>query len=68
VLAIVEPSAPNKIDMAGQWTPSADGLHYELPIPLPGAFDTQFLKRIVFIDEKYRGTNAVLTSRATPLW
>lgn len=56
-----EPDAPNAIDLAGPWTPSGDGLHDDAPITLPGPFSTQFLKRTVFVDAKYRGQNAVMT-------
>jgi len=59
-----EPAAPEKIDLAGKWTTSADGLTYTPPISLPGSFKTQFLKRTFTVDAKYRGTNAVLIAAA----
>ena len=61
-----EPTAAQRIDLAGAWAPSADGLKYEAPITLPGKFGTQFLKRSVFIDAKYRGQNAVITIDGDP--
>ncbi|MEI8196282.1 MAG: hypothetical protein WCI73_10265, partial [Phycisphaerae bacterium] len=61
-----EPAAPQKIDLAGPWQPSADGLRYEKPITLPGAFKTQFLRRTVFVDDQYRGHNAMLTVDGDP--
>lgn len=61
-----EPAAPAKIDLAGKWTPSADGLTYTSPIELPGNFKTQFMKRTFSVDAKYRGTNAVLIVDGDP--
>ena len=61
-----EPTAKQRIDLAGQWSPSADGLRYDAFITLPGKFNTQFLKRTVFIDAKYRGQNAVMTIDGDP--
>ncbi|MDD5199075.1 MAG: hypothetical protein PHC88_04670 [Terrimicrobiaceae bacterium] len=56
-----EPEAQAKLNLAGKWAPSKDGLRYETPISLPGDFNTQFLRRTAFVDTKYRGQNAVLT-------
>lgn len=61
-----EPAAPAKIDLAGKWSPSADGLTYTSPISLPGNFKTQFMKRSFTVDEKYRGQNAVLIVDGDP--
>jgi hypothetical protein len=61
-----EPTAPAKIDLAGKWSPSADGLAYASPISLPGNYNTQFMKRTFTVDEKYRGQNAVLIVDADP--
>lgn len=61
-----ELAAAQKIDLAGPWQPSLDGLRYEKPIPLPGKFNTQFLRRSVFIDAHYRGKNAMLTVEGDP--
>lgn len=56
-----EPAPREKIDLKGNWTPSTDGLVYSAPIPLPGSFDTQFLKRTVPIDAKYKNQKIMLT-------
>jgi len=61
-----EPAAPAKIDLAGKWSPSADGLTYTSPISLPGNFKTQFMKRSFTVDEKYHGQNAVLIVDGDP--
>ena len=41
-----EPTPPDKIDLAGEWTPSSDGLNYGAPITLPGKFDGTLLQAI----------------------
>ena len=56
-----EPTAPEKIDLAGAWQTSADGLNYGETLTLPGKYDTQFLRRTIWVDAKYRGKNAVIT-------
>ena len=56
-----EPEAPAKIDLAGTWLPSSDGLKYGDAVQLPGKFDAQFLRRSVLVPANYRGKNAVLT-------
>ena len=61
-----EPTPPQKIDLAGQWTPSLDGLHYQSPINLPGNFNAQFLKRTVSIGDEYRGREVYLTLDGDP--
>lgn len=60
-----EPSPAHKIDLAGQWTPSADGLRDEAPIALPGPFNAQFLKRSVVIDARHRGQSVMITVEGT---
>jgi hypothetical protein len=61
-----EPTPPAKIDLAGKWTTSADGLAYASSISLPGNFKTQFMKRTFNVDAKYRDTNAVLIVDGDP--
>ena len=61
-----EPTPPVRIDLAGKWTTSADGLTYSTSISLPGSFKTQFMKRTFNVDAKYRGTNAVLIVDGDP--
>jgi hypothetical protein len=61
-----EPTAPAKIDLAGKWMPSVDGLTYTTAISLPGNFKTQFIKRTFSVDAKYSGTNAVLIVDGDP--
>jgi hypothetical protein len=56
-----EPTASQTINLAGLWQPSPDGLRYDAPIALPGAYNTQFLRRKVVIDNKHRGQNVMLT-------
>jgi hypothetical protein len=56
-----EPTPPQKIDLAGEWAPSSDGLHYDAPIALPGKFNGRFFKRSIFIDEKYKDQTGVIT-------
>ena len=55
-----EPEAPQKIDLAGAWQTSADGLKYGDAVQLPGKFDAQFLRRSVLVPANLRGKNAVL--------
>ncbi len=61
-----EPAPPDKIDLLGEWSPSADGLTYGSPVTLPGTFSTQFLRRTFSVDAKYLGKNAVLTVDGAP--
>jgi hypothetical protein len=61
-----EPTAPAKIDLAGKWSPSVEGLAYGAPISLPGKYNTGFMKRTFTVDEKYRGQNAVLIVDGDP--
>lgn len=56
-----EPEPAQKIDLAGQWTPSVDGLRDGEALALPGRFDAQFLRRTLFVDAKYHEQNAVIT-------
>ncbi len=56
-----EPAPPVRQDLAGDWAVSADGLTYDKTLTLPGKFTTPYLKRKIFIDEKQRGKNVVLT-------
>jgi hypothetical protein len=56
-----EPAPAPRLDLAGSWTPSVDGLRYDEPITLPGSFDAQFLRRTVVIDAAQRGKNVMLT-------
>ena len=61
-----EPTAPDKINLGGEWSTSPDGLNYGAPVSLPGTFNTQFLKRSFSIDARYQGKNAVLTVDGAP--
>ena len=61
-----EPEASDKIDLAGEWSTSADGLTYGAPVSLPGRYSTQFLRRRFYIDARYKGRNAVLTVDGAP--
>ena len=56
-----EPTPPEKIDLSGEWSPSADGLVWGAPIKLPGHFKGRFFKRSVFVDAKYKGHTGVIT-------
>ena len=56
-----EPTPPEKIDLAGEWAPSDDGLNFEAPITLPGKFNGRYFDRSVFIDDKFKGKTAAIT-------
>ncbi len=59
-----KPSASQ--DLAGQWTPSSDLLHYGSPVPIPGAYHAQsLLSQGVEISEAHQDDNVVLSIDTT---
>ena len=56
-----EPTPATTINLAGQWTPSTDGLIYSPPSALPGKYNARFLKRSFFLDQKYHASHGVIT-------
>jgi hypothetical protein len=61
-----EPTPSVKVDLAGKWEPSVDALVYGKPVTLPGQFNALTLRRMVAVDAKLAGKNAVVTVDGSP--
>jgi hypothetical protein len=55
------PRPKNQIDLAGNWTPSHDGLLWDAPVPLPGPWtDLTLARRRVSIPASFAGKTAMI--------
>lgn len=56
------PNPPAKLDLAGEWTPSPEGLTWGEPIPLPGPLGTAtMIKRRIRVDQPANRTVMLFT-------
>lgn len=58
------PAPDASIDLAGQWSPTTDCLHYTDPITLPGAYNAFSLRRTIKIPATFAGKATILSADA----
>jgi hypothetical protein len=54
------PKPRETFDLAGDWSPSSDGLHFGAPVALPGRLNATMARRSVVVPEGRPGRNVVL--------
>jgi len=60
---------PKKVqDLAGEWTPSPDALHFGLPVTFPGAVEAQTVRRKIHVDAAHAGQAVFLHVISKPGW